>query len=762
MKNREFLLDAFASYIRQTTIATKDAVLQAFDENPAVADLFVKYFTTKFDPALTDRHLDELTAEIEKTLPNNIALKAVFSFLKATLRTNYFQGDKDYVSFKIKSGDIAGLPKPKPMAEIFVYSDEMDGCHLRFGKIARGGIRWSDRKDDFRTEILGLVKAQQVKNVVIVPVGSKGGFFPKKPPVNGSREDIRNNAIECYKTLMRGMLDLTDNFVNGAVVNPANTVRYDENDPYLVVAADKGTASFSDIANAISLEYNFWLGDAFASGGSAGFSHKGMAITARGSWESVKRHFKECGKSVQDVFTAVGVGDMSGDVFGNAMLLADTMKLVGAFNGTHIFVDPDPDPAISFAERQRLFNAEKAWDSYDTSKLSKGGAVYSRKAETITLSEEAVKRFNLPKAEVTPNELCKAILTAQVDLLYFGGIGTYIKASDENPMDVKDAANAPIRINGNEVKAPIIGEGANLGMTQRGRVECGLAGKHLNTDAVDNSAGVDCSDHEVNLKIMLNEAVQAGKITNEQRNTLLAGLKDEIAELVLSDNFHQTQIISYMAHRGAKSIPGNKKLIHVLEKEEKLDRALEFLPSDAEMDARFTRGVGLTRSELCILMAYSKLTLFDHLLNSDLFDDKSLEAQLISYFPQSMVAKWKAEMLAHRLRREIIGTVVVNDFVNRVGVNFISSIRKDITAPVVDIVKAYLVVKTAYDTDSIYKAIEAKQIDENTRMDLYRKVIVEIENMTQTVLKQGIDGDINDEAKKWANKPNEKFAALKA
>ncbi|MCQ2914038.1 MAG: NAD-glutamate dehydrogenase [Alphaproteobacteria bacterium] len=762
MKTREFLLDAFASYIRQTTIATKDAVLQAFNENSSVADLFIEYFKTKFDPKLENRDVDAVVAKIDQILPNNIALKAVYSFLKATVRTNYFQGDKDYVSFKIKSGEIHHLPKPRPMAEIFVYSKDMDGVHLRFGKIARGGIRWSDRKDDFRTEILGLVKAQQVKNVVIVPVGSKGGFYPKNAPVNGTREEIRDNAIECYKTLIRGMLDLTDNFVKGKIVNPENTVRYDENDPYLVVAADKGTASFSDIANAISLEYNFWLGDAFASGGSAGFSHKGMAITARGAWRSVARHFKECGKSVDEEFTCVGVGDMSGDVYGNAMLLSKSMKLVGAFNGTQIFVDPNPDPKVSFEERQRLFKAEKQWDCYDTSKLSKGGAVYSRKDEVLKLSPEAMQCFGLTKSEVTPNELIHAILTAQVDLIFFGGIGTYIKASDENPMDVKDAANAAIRINGTDVRAKIIGEGANLGMTQRGRVECGLLGIKLNTDAVDNSAGVDCSDHEVNLKIMLNEAVQAGKITNEQRNQILSGLKDEIAELVLSDNFYQTQVISYMYHRGAKSIPGNKKLMNVLEKEEKLDRALEFLPTDAEMDKRFTKGIGLTRSELCVLMAYSKLTLFDHLLNSDLFDDTSLEEQLISYFPKSMVKDWKKEMLAHRLRREIIGTVVVNNFVNRVGVNFISSVRKDIEAPVVDIVKAYLVVKKAYDTETVYRAIETKNVDEATRMDLYRKVIVELENMTATVLRTGLDGSIDEEAKKLATKPNEKFEALKA
>ena len=761
---KDFLLNAWASYIRQTTVATKDAVMEAFSHAPEITEELLGYFDAKFNPAFKgDRALDEREEKISAALPKDIALKAVFSVLKATVRTNYYQGEKDYVSFKILSPLVYGLPKPTPMAEIFVYSDDVDAVHLRFGKIARGGIRWSDRKDDFRTEILGLVKTQQVKNVVIVPVGSKGGFYPKRPPENATKKELVENAVKCYQTMIRGLLDITDNIVAGKVVAPKKTVRYDNDDPYLVVAADKGTADFSDIANAISAEYGFWLGDAFASGGSAGFSHKGLAITARGSWESVKRHFNETGRDCQtQEFTAVGVGSMAGDVFGNAMLMSSKMKLVAAFNSTHIFIDPHPDCETSFAERKRLFDAEKGWVDYDRSKISAGGGVYSRKETTLTLSPEAREVLSLWTLTMTPDDLIKGILCAPVDLMYFGGIGTYVKASGETQLDAKDASNAGHRVNGCDIKAKVVGEGANLAMTPNARIEYAKNGGRLNNDAVDNSAGVDCSDHEVNIKIMLNAAMADGKLTLAERNALLNSLSEDVAALVLRDNFLQNQILSYMRFRGAKSIPGNKKLIHIMEKEGKLNRALEFLPSDADMDDRFTRGEGLTRPELCVLMAYAKLTLSEHLLNSDLPDDPAMESRLFGYFPQKLQKEWPEYIKKHQLRREIIGTVITNNLINRVGVNFITKMRNESGAPVIDILKAFLVVEDAFKTEEIFDKIEKTPMSSDERCTALRRVVAEIENMTLTVLREGMEKDIAGEAKRWAAYKDEKFSALRA
>ena len=761
---KDFVLNALASYIRQTTIATKGAVLEAYGQNPAVADMLADYFDAKFNPEFDGaRKLDEREAEIAAKMPKNIALKAVFSVLKAMVRTNHYQGEKDYVSFKMLDAGIQGLPKPVPMAEIFVYSPIVDAVHLRFGKIARGGIRWSDRKEDFRTEILGLVKAQQVKNVVIVPVGSKGGFYPKQPPENAAKAELVANAIECYKILIRGLLDITDNIVDGKVVHPENTMIYDGEDPYLVVAADKGTADFSDIANALSTEYGFWLGDAFASGGSAGFSHKGMAITARGSWESVKRHFDEAGRDcMTEEFTAAGVGSMAGDVYGNAMLLSPKMKLVAAFNSSHIFIDPNPDIEKSFAERKRLFDKEAGWVEYNPDLISQGGGVYSRREKAITVSNEARAALGLTKATVTPAELMQGILSAPVDLLYFGGIGTYVKASTESQMDAKDAANADCRIDATALRAKVIAEGANLALTQRARVEYASRGGRLNTDAVDNSAGVDCSDHEVNIKIMLNAAVRAGKLTVAERNVLLDSIKDEVAGLVLRDNFLQTQIVSYMHHRGAKSIPGNKKFMHVLEREDKLNRALEFLPSDSEMDERFTRGLGLTRPELCVLMAYAKLTIYDHLLNSDLPDDSVLEKLLQAYFPKALQERWSREISEHPLRREIVGTQIANNLINRLGVNFITKMRGESAAPVIAILKAYLIVAEAYQTEDLFLLLEQKDMPADDRLTVMRRIVAEIENMTLTVLRDGMENDIAAEAKRWVGYKDDKFKQLRA
>lgn len=767
---QDFLLNAFASYVRQTTIATKRAVLQAYRENPEITEMFLRYFDAKFNPVkAADREFEPLEREIDASMPKNTALKAVWSVLKAMLRTNFFQngGGKDYLSFKLASREIHHLPKPKPMAEIFVYSDDVDAVHLRFGKIARGGIRWSNRKEDFRTEILGLVKAQQVKNVVIVPVGSKGGFFPKHPPENGTREEIREYAVNAYKTMIRGLLDLTDNIVSGKVVPPRDVVRYDNDDPYLVVAADKGTADFSDIANGLSREYGYWLDDAFASGGSTGFSHKGMAITAKGSWESVKRHFRETGVDCQkQEFTAVGVGSMAGDVFGNAMLCSPYMKLIAAFNSSSIFIDPNPDMTVSFKERERLFKAEAGWVDYDRSLLSAGGSVYSRKEKLITISKEACAVLGVSQTVLTPDDLIKAILSAPVDLLYFGGIGTYVKSDAETQMDAKDGANANCRIDAPQIRAKIVAEGANLGLTQKARVQYAMNGGRLNTDAVDNSGGVDCSDHEVNIKIMLNMMVDDGKMTRAERDKLLKSMQDDVSELVLRDNYLQTQIISYMRHRGAKSVPGNKKLMRELERDDRLDRALESLPQDTELDVRFTHGQGLTRPELAVLMAYAKLSLHDVVLNSDLPDDPFVENSLLPlYFPKVLRETAKEYISKHTLRREIIATMIANNLINRVGVNFIGKMRGESGAPFVSVVKAYLIVSEAYKTESLFSMIEAKDgaIPADKQSDEMRRIVAEIENMTLTVLRNGMDeDDVAGEIKEWEKRQDEKFSALRA
>lgn len=762
---QEFLLSAFASYIRQTTIATKRAVLQAYQDHPEFAEKFLQYFDLKFNPAKAgDKAYLKLESEIDASIPKDTALKAVFSVLKAMIRTNFYQGEKEYVSFKMKSGDIHHLPKPKPMAEIFVYSLYVDAVHLRFGKIARGGIRWSNRKEDFRTEILSLVKTQQVKNVVIVPVGAKGGFFPKNPPKE--KEEIREYAINAYKTLIRGLLDITDNIIDGKVVHPKDVVRYDDDDPYLVVAADKGTADFSNIANALSAEYGFWLGDAFASGGSTGFSHKGMAITAKGSWESVKRHFREMGRDCQaEDFTMVGVGSMAGDVFGNALLCSEHSKLIAAFNSSSIFIDPNPDPVASYKERKRLFDAEAGWADYDRSVLSAGGGVYSRKEEMITISKEACAALGLSRTVLSPDELMKAILSAPVDLMYFGGIGTYVKSSVESQMDAKDSANAVCRIDAPQIRAKIVAEGANLGLTQKARIEYALNGGRLNTDAVDNSGGVDCSDHEVNIKILLNAVVADKKMTMEERNVLLKSMQDEVAGLVLRDNYLQTQVLSYMQHRGAKSIPGNKKLMHVLEKEDRLNRALESLPTDAEMDEEFNRGLGLTRPALAVLMAYAKLYLYEEVLNSDLPDDTYVRENILPfYFPEILRQKWPEYIEKHSLHREISATVIANNLINRVGINFIGKMRGESNAPVVDVVKAYLVVSAAYNTEALFELIEAKdgKMPSDKQMDVMRRLVAEIENMTLTILRNGMDEDIAGEIKNWKGHKDEKLSDLKA
>lgn len=723
------LLRAYAKFLRQARFAfSQETIEDTLVAHPDITRAIVRMFTARFDPDLTgdrevairgmlveiDHMLDAVT-----NLDEDRILRRYLNLVRSTLRTNFFQADdqgrpKSYLSLKLDSLSVEEMPLPRPWREIFVYSPRMEGVHLRGGKVARGGIRWSDRREDFRTEILGLMKAQMVKNTVIVPVGSKGGFVLKRPPTQGGREAFQAEGIECYKILMRGLLDITDTITGGETQHPDRVVRHDEDDPYLVVAADKGTATFSDIANGVSQDYGFWLDDAFASGGSVGYDHKKMGITARGAWESVKRHFRELGRDIQTQdFTCVGVGDMSGDVFGNGMILSEHTRLFGAFNHLHIFVDPDPDAAVSFAERKRLFDLGRgSWDQYDSALLSPGGAVYDRRAKSIKLSPEVRARFGLDRETVTPNELMQTMLRAEVDLLWFGGIGTYVKGGRESQADVGDKANDPLRINGRDVRAKVIGEGANLGVTQFGRIEyarvgAGGAGGRLNTDFIDNSAGVDTSDHEVNIKVLFGAVVQAGDLTLKQRNQLLGSMTEEVGHLVLRDNYLQSQALSLAVGEGVEVLDQQGRFMRGLEKVGKLDRLIEMLPTDEEMTQRLANREGLTRPEQAVLLAYAKITIYDALLASDLPDDPALVDDLFLYFPTPLRERFKDAIEHHRLRREIVATHVTNSMVNRVGATFVSEMADRTGLGVAEIARAYLIVRDSFGLREIWSAVEA-------------------------------------------------------
>ena len=731
------ILRAYAKYMRQMGVNLSEGFMQqALANNPGIVRLIIQLFTTHFDPQLgaaatrgaaatsqgiSGRHLAamSLRSQIEDALEEvtnpdeDRILRTYVTLIEATLRTNYYQRDeagqrKVYVSFKLDSSSIKELPQPRPMFEIFVYAPYMEGVHLRAGKVARGGLRWSDRREDFRTEILGLMKAQNVKNVVIVPMGSKGGFVVKNP--SPDRETFQRQGIESYKTLLRGMLDITDNLRGDEVLPPRDVVRRDPDDPYLVVAADKGTATFSDIANGVSVEYGFWLGDAFASGGSVGYDHKKMGITARGGWEAVKRHFRELGLDSQSQdFTVVGVGDMSGDVFGNAMLLSPHIKLLAVFNHSHIFIDPTPDPRTSFAERRRMFDMRLNWNGYNTDLLSQGGAVYERAAKTITISDEVQQLFELEQKTVTPPELMKAILRANADLLWLGGIGTYVKASEEDHAAARDRANDAVRVNGNELRVRVVGEGANLGFTQKARIEFNLASGKINTDAIDNSAGVDTSDHEVNIKILLNDAIERDELKGgkDARNRLLVQMTEEVAALVLRDNYEQTQVISITQTLGGALLDIQARFMRALEKAGKLDRALEFLPDDETISDRHTAHLGLTRPELAILLAYSKIALYQDLLASDLPDDPLLVEDLLRYFPSNLRKDFPAAIGRHRLRREIIATYITNNMINRLRPTFAWQVSEETGRPSSDVARAFAIIRDAFDLRAIWAEIEA-------------------------------------------------------
>ncbi len=741
------VIRATAKYLRQGGIAFSDAYMErTLLAHPEIARQLVDLFKARFDPdgeggqdgraSRTEEirgQLEEAIDEVE-SLDEDRILRAFLSVICAMLRTNYYRKDDDgnarsFLSFKLEPQQVPTLPLPRPQFEIFVYSPRVEGVHLRGGKVARGGLRWSDRPEDFRTEILGLMKAQMVKNAMIVPVGSKGGFVLKRPPKD--REALQDEAIECYKTFLSGLLDVTDNIVEDKIKPPKRVVRYDEDDPYLVVAADKGTASFSDIANEVSESYGFWLGDAFASGGSKGYDHKVMGITARGGWESVKRHFRELGTNVQDTeFTVVGVGDMSGDVFGNGMLLSRHIKLLAAFNHLHVFLDPDPDPEASFNERKRMFDkGRSSWADYDESKISKGGGIYERTAKSITISKQVQEAFHIDKDKLSPNDLIREVLKAPVDLLWNGGIGTYVKASTESHSDAGDKANDSVRVDGKDLRCRVVGEGGNLGFTQLGRIEFSREGGpecdggRINTDAIDNVGGVNCSDHEVNIKILLDKLVAGGDLTEKQRNELLFEMTDAVSRQVLYASYTQTQAMSLALAQAVPMIDVHGRLIRHLESVAGLNRAIEFLPDDDEIAERKANHQGLVRPELAVVMAYCKIRFYTQLLASDLPEDEYLRHDLERYFPEPLPDRYGKQMGEHRLRREIIATVFANQLVDRAGTTFAFRLGEETGVQPAALARGYAVAREVFDMRSFWNEIEG--LDNEVSADVQLEMLIE-------------------------------------
>lgn len=719
------MLRAYTKYLRQIGFTlSQNYIEQALISNSDITKMLVQLFISRFSPDARSKEKaneKELTDLIEKaleavaSLDEDRILRRLLEVILATIRTNYFQknedgSDKAYFSFKIDPAAISDLPLPRPKYEIFVYSPRVEGIHLRASKVARGGLRWSDRREDFRTEVLGLMKAQQVKNTVIVPEGAKGGFIVKtiQTPEMG-RDDYMKEVISCYSTFISGLLDITDNIKEGVIVPPDEVVRYDEDDPYLVVAADKGTATFSDIANSIAERYGFWMGDAFASGGSAGYDHKKMGITSRGAWVSVQRHFREIGINPNhDDFTVVGIGDMAGDVFGNGMLMSPHIKLVAAYNHIHIFIDPDPIAADSFQERKRLFNMPRStWMDYNADLISKGGGVFSRAAKSIKLTPEMKVLFNTKKDSMVPNELIHTLLGANVDLIWNGGIGTFAKASTESHLDVGDRSNDAIRIDAPDIKARVIAEGGNLGMTQLARIEYSTNGGVVNTDFIDNSAGVDCSDHEVNIKILLNHLVASGDLKKEQRNKLLEKMTDEVAKLVLRDNYEQTQMISLEATVAQHTFDIFRQYLTELEKQGRLDRKLEFLPDDKALLERKATNKPLTRPEIAMILSYNKMYLKRDILASKVPDDEYFDRFLLSAFPKPLQEKYLPQMKEHSLRREIVSTQLCKVISDRMGINFVERMQRETGASMAFVIRAYIVARDIFQMESIWQQIMA-------------------------------------------------------
>jgi len=752
----------YSKVLRQAGSTFSQAYMEeVLARHAPIARRLVELFEHRFDPARADASSLAAIGEVQaidhaldavESLDEDRILRSFLTLVLKSVRTSYYQmlpggAPKPALAVKLASSAIDLLPLPRPLFEIYVYSPRMEGVHMRAGKVARGGIRWSDRKEDFRTEILSLMKAQTVKNAVIVPVGSKGGFIVKRPPAE--RDQLMAEGIECYKILIRGLLDLTDNIVaegggdggQHAIVPPQQIVRHDPDDPYLVVAADKGTATFSDIANEISEEYGFWLGDAFASGGSAGYDHKAMGITSRGAWELIKRHFRELGRDIQSSdFTAVGVGDMSGDVFGNGMLQSRYTRLLAAFNHQHIFVDPDPDAAPSFAERKRLFDLPRSnWTDYDRKLISPGGGVFERSAKSVPISPEMKRVFGISEDHLTPAELIRKLLTADVDLLFFGGIGSFVKAHHETHAEVGDRANDSVRVDGEALRAKVVGEGANLGVTQRGRVAYALKGGRIDTDAIDNSAGVDMSDHEVNIKILLNGAIATGALGRQERDPLLAQMAEDVAALVLRDNYLQGEALSVAEARGPAALDRQIRLIRDLERIGRLDRTLEFLPDDEALASRAAARRGLTRPELAVLLAYAKMSLDEDLLASDLPDAAELAGDLQNYFPPALRERFAKQIAAHPLHREITATVVTNDLINRAGITFIHDMRGRTGRAPPDVARAYRIVREVFELPSAWTNIEA--LDNRAPTAVQSEMLLDIaglvEHATAWLLRNG-------------------------
>jgi glutamate dehydrogenase len=760
-----YMLRAYTRYLYQIGFRYNQAYLaDVMVKHSDLTKFLVELFEIKFDPLLKisqserQKKIEKISAQITEGLnkvsdvTDDAVIRKFFATISATLRTNYYQtsaaaGFKGYVSFKLDCKQVPDLPLPLPHAEIFVYSTRVEAIHLRGGKVARGGLRWSDRHEDFRTEVLGLMKAQMTKNAVIVPVGSKGGFVVKRDTSGFNRDEIQKEGIECYKTLLRGLLDITDNVVNNKIEHPQNVVMYDATDPYLVVAADKGTATFSDIANSISAEYNFWLGDAFASGGSVGYDHKKMGITAKGGWISVQRHFREMGIDTQSQdFTAIGIGDLAGDVFGNGMLLSKHIKLVAAFNHMHIFLDPNPDAEKSFAERVRMFNLPRSsWMDYDQSLISKGGGIFERSAKSIKISPEIKTVLAIEEDELTPTDLIIAILKSPVDLLWNGGIGTYVKATDESHQDVGDRTNDTLRINGNELRCKVVAEGGNLGFTQKGRIEYALAGGRINSDAMDNSAGVDCSDHEVNIKIALTSALRSKKITLEERNKILESMTDEVAHLVLSDNRLQTQAVSIALSQGVSAIGEQAQFLNRLEKSGLLNRKIEFLPSKKEIEKKQADRISLTRPELCVMLAYSKMDIYNALLSSSLVKDKYFERELMEYFPKKMQEKFAEEIFSHQLRNEIIATQITNFIVNRIGITFVNQICQDSGFSIPDVVKNLIIACDSFRLREVWEDVEKLdgKVTASIQMQMFLSGNKLLERSVTWLLRNQAKGDVS-------------------
>ncbi len=808
------MLRACAKYLRQTgTPFSQNYMEQTLAAWPLIARLLVEYFEFRFDPdregwtraqkTATRKRLDsqcqslasefsddvlselleEMCAAVEsgqaegEDLPVRKAilraidsvssadqdriLRGFYDLVRSMLRTNFYQTDSrgephEHLSFKLDSAIVPDLPLPRPFREIWVYSPRVEGIHLRGGMVARGGLRWSDRRADFRTEVLGLMRAQSVKNTMIVPVGAKGGFVVKQMPETDDRDTVMAEVVYCYRSFINGLLDITDNLRGDTLIPPRRVVRRDDDDPYLVVAADKGTATFSDIANSISAEHGFWMDDAFASGGSNGYDHKKMGITAKGAWESVKRHFRELGLDTQsEDFTVVGVGDMAGDVFGNGMLLSQHIKLKAAFNHMHIFLDPHPDPATSFKERERLFQLPRStWADYDASLISEGGGIFSRQAKSIPLSEPVKQWLGVKENALAPHELIRALLQAPVDLLWNGGIGTYVKARGETHQDVGDVANNLVRVNGGDLRCRVVGEGGNLGLTQLGRVEYALNGGRLNTDFIDNSAGVDCSDHEVNIKILLNLALERGRLDVAGRNKLLAAMTDEVSGLVLRSNYLQTQALSMMESLTRDRLGADEHFISMLDRQGVLDRDLEQLPDEDSLRERVARGLGLTRPELSLLLSYSKITLYRDLIESDVPEDPYLSRELEDYFPQPLRERFSDLMPEHRLWREIIATKVTNSIVNRMGSNFPMRLREDTGANSATIAKAYTVVREIFRARDFWTGIEAldNQIDAGLQTEAVLKMWNLLRQMTRRMISMpgGYSIDISSKVERFA------------